>query len=430
MPTTSAIGPHTAAFLLSARGREAAHGLRDADLTDTHLPRLLDALRRRCTPEEAGALVTLARLRRRAAAKFPDAEKLFFTDEALQQATAAEVAQQHADWLHRHAAPGPLLDLGCGIGGDLLALAAQRSVIAYELDPVRAAFAAANAAARGLGDRVEVRARDWTHDLAAGLLPPAAGAFADPSRRIEERRVFHLDQMQPPLSALLALQANTPLLGVKVMPGVDAAELPENCGVEFVGHAGQCKEAVLWFAAAAWRPRWAALVAGAEVERIPGDETPPPLGPLAPGQVLYEPHPALIRAGALGWLCARFDAHLFDPEIAYLAGAAWQPSPYAEAFAVEEVHPFALKLLNRRLSALGVARVELKKRGFPVEPETLRPRLKLHQEGRAATVLFSRLAGGGRDEHIMIIGRRLGSAPQHDAGKREGESSDAGPGSG
>jgi SAM-dependent methyltransferase len=413
MPTISAISPATAPFLLSGPGRTAAAELHEAALDDADLPRLLHTLRRRFSAEEAGALVTLARLRRRAAAKFPAAARLFFTAEALEQATHWEVAQQHAHWLATHASPGPVLDLGCGIGGDLLALAAHRPVIAYELDPVRAAFAAANAAELGLGDRVEVRTRDWVADLAAGALSPAGGAFADPSRRVDERRVFRLDQMQPPLVALLALQAAVPVLGVKVMPGVADADLPPACGVEFVSHLGVCKEAVLWFGSAAWRRRWATVVHGAAVERIPGDEAPPPLGPLAPGQVLYEPDGALIRAGCLGFLCGQLHAHLFNPQIAYLVGSTPQPHPLAQTFVVEEVHGFSLKLLNQRLQALGVARVEIKKRGFPVEPETLRPRLKLTAVGRAAVVILTRGVQGSKqeDEHIMIIGRRLEGTP-------------------
>jgi SAM-dependent methyltransferase len=322
------------------------------------------------------------------------------------------VAQQHAGWLDRHASPGVVLDLGCGIGGDLLALARHRRVVAYELDPVRAAFAQANAAALGLADHVEVRTRDWVADLRAGRLPPAAGAFADPSRRVDERRVFRLGQMQPPISALLELQAIIPLLGVKVMPGVADADLPPDCGVEFVSHQGVCKEAVLWFGAANWRRKWAALVQGDSSERVAGDEETPPLGDLAPGQVIYEPDPALIRAGCLAWLCRRLDAHLIDPEIAYLAGDSWRPDHAAQAFAVEEVHPFALRLLNQRLQELGVARVELKKRGFPIEPESLRPRLKLARQGRDAVVIFTRILNRHpltrSNEHCMIIGRRLG----------------------
>ncbi len=416
MPTISAIGPATAAFLLSQEGRAAAAELRDTALDDAHLTTLLNRLRRRFDASQAGALVTLARLRRRAAAKFPAAEQLFFTTEALEQATAWEVAQQHAAWLDRQAPPGPLLDLGCGIGGDLLALAQRRRVIAYELDGVRAAFAEANAAALGLGEQVEVHSHDWVAALHAGRLPQAAGAFADPARRVDERRIFRLDQMQPPIEPLLQLQVAVPALGVKVMPSVSDADLPPRCGVEFVSHVGVCKEAVLWFGPAKWQRKWATLVRSDNAERIPTDDEAPPRGELAPGQVLYEPDPALIRAGCLAWLCRHLHAHQFDPDIAYLVADDWRrdqvTQAYAQAFTIEEIHPFALKLLNQRLQALGVARVELKKRGFPVEPEALRPRLKLARQGRDAVVIFTRILDRGEaarsDEHYMLIGRRLG----------------------
>ncbi len=425
MPIISAIGPATATFLLSQEGRAAAKELQDAQLDDADLPALLNRLRQRFDASRAGALVTLARLRRRAAAKFPKAEQLFFTAEALEQATAWDVAQQHAAWLDRHAPSGLLLDLGCGIGGDLLALAERRRVIAYELDPVRAAFAEANAASMSLAGQVEVRTRDWVADLHAGLLPAAAGAFADPARRVGERRVFRLDQLQPPIAPLLQLAAVVPALGVKVMPSVQDAELPAGCGVEFVSHQGVCKEAVLWFGPTNWRHKWATIVRGTSAEQIPSDDELPPLGELAPGQVLYEPDPALIRAGCLAWLCRHLNAHQFDPDIAYLTGDAGRGSEpgreldrqarsLVQAFAIEEIHPFALKLLNQRLHALGVARVELKKRGFPVEPESLRPRLKLAQKGRDAVVIFTRVldrSGAPHgDAHLMFIGRRLEGA--------------------
>ena len=186
----------------------------------------LTRLRRRLTAHEAGAVLAQARLRRQAETKFPAAEALFFTPEALQQATAFEIALHRARRIDAWAPPGPLLDLGCGIGGDLLALAQVRPVVAYELDPVRARFARANAATLGLSDRVEVRQADWRADLAAGTLQGAAGAFADPARRRGGRRLFSLAAIEPPLADLLALQAQVPLLVVKVMPGVDLEEVP------------------------------------------------------------------------------------------------------------------------------------------------------------------------------------------------------------
>ena len=120
--------------------------------------------------------------------------------------------------------------------------------------------------------------------------------------------------------------------------------------------------------------------------------------------MLYEPDPALIRAGCLATLCHRLGAHLFDPQIAYLVASTWKPEALAQAFMIDEVHPFSLHVLNTRLQALGMAQVELKKRGFPAEPETLRPRIKLAASGQQGVVIFTRRG----DERLMLIGRRIG----------------------
>ena len=104
--------------------------------------------------------------------------------------------------------------------------------------------------------------------------------------------------------------------------------------------------------------------------------------------MLYEPDPALIRAGCLAWLCRRLHAHQFDPDIAYLAGDAVpncvpdrSAHSLVQAFAIEEIHPFALKLLNQRLQALGVARVELKSAAFPSSRSHCARVASLHREG-------------------------------------------------
>ena len=288
-----AINAHSVEFLLSAEGRAAAAQLVAVD--DDHLLAELVHLRRRFTPEQAGALVALARLRRRAANKFPHSQQLFFTNTALEQATAYPIAAHHAAHLRQHAPAGPVLDLGCGIGGDTLALAEHRPVIAYEIDPLRLRLAEANVEAMGLAGRVEFRQADWTAEMSGGRLPQAAAAFADPARRIGEQRVYKLDQIQPPIHLLLQLQAQIPALGVKIMPGVDKAEIPPDCGVEFISHEGTCKEAVLWFGPLAAHPIWASVHTPSRWHTLTAT-TPPPLGPLRAGMTLHEPDPAVIRA--------------------------------------------------------------------------------------------------------------------------------------
>ena len=233
---------------------------------------------------------------------------------------------------------------------------------------------------------------------------------------MQRKRVFSLYDIDPPLDALTALQTRIPALGVKVMPGVSDDELPDNCGVEFTGHAGACKEAVLWFGPLAIHQRWASVHTGGVWQKIVSESTLEPdmgqtekptsvelpLAELSAGSILYEPHPAVIRAGAFDELCRQLDARLIDPHIAYLLSSTLHEHPLVQAFRLLEVFPFSLKQLNRRLQALGVGEIELKKRGFPMEPEQLRKRLTLTAGGRSAVLLIMRHG----DDHVMILAER------------------------
>ncbi|MEM7532119.1 MAG: class I SAM-dependent methyltransferase [Chloroflexota bacterium] len=397
-------------FLFSPEGESALQSLYVQNLDPKSNLSLLTKLRRTYTADQSSAILSLARLRQRAHTKFPHAETLFFTQESLEQATAWPLALHRAQRIHELAPPGPLLDLGCGIGGDTLALAQFRPVIAYERNPVRRRFAQSNVTQMGLSSQVTFVEDDWVAQMQAGKLPHCAAAYVDPARRIDGRRVFSLHQMQPPLSALLTLQTQVPLVVVKTMPGVDDSELLLDCGVEFVSYGNSCREAVLWMPGIGTPLRWASVLDddGTWHEIVATPETPP-LGVLEEGCILYEPDPAVIRSGAFPALCQQLDAHLFDPQIAYLISNTYTETPFAQGFQIEEIHPYKLKLLNRRLQALSIGQVELKKRGFPLAPEELRPRLRLSQPDkhkgntRTATIFFTRQG----DKRLMLIGHRL-----------------------
>jgi hypothetical protein len=208
--------------------------------------------------------------------------------------------------------------------------------------------------------------------------------------------------MEPSIEAVRRLAASVPLVAVKVAPGVQNVELPEECSVQFVSHEGICKEAVLWFGLPAkWR--WASVHDGNAWHDLESAGGMPPQGDIAPGMFLYEPDPAVIRAGALAELCDLLGAWQFDAQIAYLIAANETQdasiAPFVTRFQIREIHPFSLRLLNQRIATMGIGSVELKKRGFPVEPESLRPKLKLVRGGAAATIIFTRRG----DEHIMLI---------------------------
>ncbi len=299
------------AFIRSDEAAEVLRSLSAEDLAEANTLSTVNSLRERFQLPEASLLLRTARLRQKAAAKFPWSGIAFFTQESMEQATAWTVALYHAEQIHTAAPPGPVLDLGCGIGGDTLALAQFRDVIAYERNPVRMAFAQANARALGLEDRIQFRLADWTQTLAHGELERAAAAFVDPSRRIDGRRIFHLDQMQPPIDSVLKLREIADIVAAKVMPSVGDEELPEDCDVEFISHQGICKEAVLWFGDVERDRRAASVHHNERWHSLASKGVPPPVGPFSDHGYSIRTRPSRYSSGCIrGTLClARRASH-------------------------------------------------------------------------------------------------------------------------
>src|SRR5690348_12803102 len=153
------------------------------------------ALRGQESPARVAVALTQAGLRRKAAAKFGDlAAQMYFTPDGLEQATRRRVAEHRAARIAL-ADPSSVVDLGCGIGGDLVALAGRGLTVAgVDADPTRVAVARANLAALGLGGAVQV-ADATTLDVSGFGV-----AFADPARRTPRGRVFDPEGYQPPWS--------------------------------------------------------------------------------------------------------------------------------------------------------------------------------------------------------------------------------------
>ncbi len=316
-----------------------------------------------------------ALLRERARSKHPRGAELWWTGEALEQASSHLVAAHRAGRYDR-----PVLDLGCSVGGDLLAL--PEGSTGVDLDEARLLLARANADV--LGRRVSlVRA-----DVRTLPVPPGADVFADPARRAGGRRTFDPRAYSPPLDLLLGLR--TRALGVKVAPGIDHEALPRDLEVEVVSLRGEVKEAVLWGGAARrGARRTATLLPGPHV--LVDDDAPAP-AVAGPGEWLLEPDGAVVRSHLVAQVVRDVDGWLLDATIAYVAADAPVPVPWGRWYRVLEVLPFSLKGLRERLRAHDAGPLVVKKRGTAVEPEVLRRQLKL-SGSREVTVVLTRSAG-------------------------------------
>ena len=353
------------------------------------------------SPELVAAVMTQSRLRARGADKFGEfADSMLFTPHGLEQATRLPVAAMHAERFQR-AGVTAVADLGCGIGGDSMALSGLGlEVRAVDQDPLAVAVATVNLRSFPSATVHQGRAED--HDPAS-----TDGIWLDPARRAPTRggtrRLHDPEEYEPPLSAVLDLARQlgrdgaTGALGAKLGPGIDRAALPADAEVQWLSFHGQVLEATAWLGPLARPgvPAAAVLIGRGGAPRLdrgadsPGDPVPGELG-----AHLYEPDGAVIRAGLIGELATRLEAHTLDETIAYLTGDQLVSTPFARGYTVRDVMPFGLKRLTSYLREHRLGNLEIKKRGTAVEPDDLRRKLRPRRFGNeAATLILTRIDG-------------------------------------
>ncbi|MGI9821773.1 THUMP-like domain-containing protein [Agromyces sp. Marseille-Q5079] len=387
--------------LLSPEGLRLLDSLPEWQAKTDIVGAVSDLRRQGHSPSLVAAVLTQSKLRAKARAKFGDfAARMLFTEAGLEQATRLRVAALHAGRFAR-AGIGHVADLGCGIGGDSLALAAvDLEVTAAEADEVTAAVAAFNLTpfekARVLHERAE--------DVHLGGI---GGAWLDPARRVTSggrtRRLADAADYTPSLDFAFGL-ADRMAVGVKLGPGTDREVIPAGAEAQWVSVGGDVVELGVWFGAVA-RPGVgrAALVIGdhgADEITAPADSEDAPVGPL--GDFLYEPDGAVIRARLIGDLARSHGAWMLSKGIAYLTADTAFDSPFAQGFRVVERLPVDERQLRQALRARGIGTLEIKKRGTDVDPAALRTRLKL-QGAASATLVMTREEG----RHVALLVERL-----------------------
>jgi hypothetical protein len=341
------------------------------------------------SPELVSAVVGQARLRTRAATKFGEfAERMLFTRAGLEQATRLAVAARHAARF-RDAGLTSVADLGCGIGGDAMGLAALGlRVHAVDADEVTAAIAAYNLAPFGEGASV-------AHGTAeASDLSGVDAVWLDPARRTaghtETTRVSAADYSPSIDWALDALRRRPG--GMKLGPAFDREAIPDDVEAQWVSADGSTIELVLWSGVLAREGvRRAALVmrddraweitSAADTEDAPVREL---------GAFVHEPDGAVIRARLIGDVARALEAGMLAPKMAYLTSDSALTSPFVASFRVREEVPSDTRALAKLLRARGIGTLEIKKRGVDVDPAVLRTRLGLRGSD-SATLLLTRV---------------------------------------
>lgn len=357
-------------------------------------------LRRRHPPQIAAAVLEQASLRRRAVTKFGSAAaELFFTPDGLEQATRPAIADHHAQRMVG-AGVDRVVDLGCGIGSDALAMAAAGlSVTGVDRDARTGAVARANLATHATRDVSTAVVIGDAEQLVDGLITGDGGVFLDPSRRSAAGRLWRTSDFSPGWDLVLGLLDGGRPAGVKLGPGIPHQHIPAGVEAEWITHRGETVEVALWAGFGSVSGQRGALIL--PDHRLPTDpEAEIEVGQL--GNYLYEPDGAVIRSGGIATLGQRIGAWLLDDQIAYLSSDTKTPTPYATGFTIADVLPYRETTLRSWVRQHHIGRLEIKKRSIDIDPAVLRKRLRPSGD-EAATMIIARTPDGTK----VLICERL-----------------------
>lgn len=378
--------------LLAPRGQELLARLGRENVTPGNALRVGTLLRTEYPADLVRDAMAQHGLRERARPKFTRAGDMFFTRPGLEQASSEPVARHRA---RRYAGAGLAADLCCGIGGDLVALAATGPVLAVDRDPLHVAMAQANAQAYEVADQVS----PVTGDVRQAGLDGVRAVFVDPARRTEHRRL-RVGDSEPPLDWCLSLAGRVGQVGIKAAPGLPHEAVPPGWELEFIAVGRELKEAVLWSPALATAARRATILPGNHTLARPRPTAANPAGECPgrvpvpvrpPGDFLFDPNPAVTRAGLVQDLALLIGAWKIDDQIAFLSADTAIRTPFARVLRVIDSAPWDQKRLPARLRALDVGAVDIRRRGLAGDVDRLHRQLKL-SGSRRVTLVMTRAA--------------------------------------
>lgn len=324
--------------------------------------RILTELRRDHAAGRSSLLLSQAQCVLRGRRKFQRADELMFTEQGLAQATDERIAGYKAARLGR----GRVIDLCCGIGGDLMAFAQRGPTVGVDHDPVTAICAAHNveitAGAETTVLTIEAEKFEWDRNDVVHI---------DPDRRPEQRRTVDLRYFSPNLDVLDHILGRDSATVIKIAP---ATPVPDSwlsvAEVEWIGHRGECKQQIVWTRNLARYPgrRVATVVSTRDGHReslIQDDACSVTVETMPPRVYVWEPNAAVLAARLVPELANRLGGTRLSPGGDLLSSEEPQQTLLASCFQVLEILPLRRSTIEDYLRGARGRIVESKKRGLP-----------------------------------------------------------------
>ena len=351
--------------------------------------RINKALRKKTTPVRAALIIEQAQLRMHGLKKFLCADQMFFTRRGLEQATSLPLARYKAK---RFRDVESVADICCGIGGDLIALAARNisgvRTVGIDSDELTATIARHNANNVGV---IGTTVRQQNFEDAD--LTEFEGIHIDPDRRSKTRTVRG-DFFEPKLSSVYQRVSENQTVAIKVAPATPWHDsIPADVQREWIGDQRECKQQVLWSGPRTVKPGYVTATMvdnsgkvftySASAKRVAAGRLP-----AAPeiGTAIYEPHAVVLASKLISALADDTGMRPISDQADYLTGSLIQQTPLLSEYKIVESLKLDIRQISAALKKLDVGEIVVKKRGVEQEIYNQLSRLKVSGENRATVI--------------------------------------------
>ena len=321
----------------------------------------------------------------------------FFTEQTLMQSSEPAIADHVMNRLNVKGESFIEICTGSGMHAYSALKHGARSIVTHELDFFIASLAKMNMGLHGYDINPLIMDGGNAEIISDDIM------WADPSRRNSGKERHTLTGIySPDLHQLIGIAKKAKRAGIKIAPG---ERIEGDFSREFLGYGRECREQILWFKSG---------IMDGSVTLIDKQKTfTPMLTDILPKLIniadinafeyLLEPHSALIR-GDLSSMYAQEEIAIFDRSIAYGLSKQLHDTDWFSHFRILHQENYSRRRLQECIMAFQWNRLtEIKKRGFPIEPDTLRKQLKFsdHSDKKGVIILTRR-----GDEHIMFFCER------------------------
>ncbi len=359
----------------------------------------------------AHQLAELIECYQKAPQKYPriHREGMVYTRKSLEQATGEAMINFKANAFGgRIAADGT-----GGLGMDTYALARNFDEVIYiEPDPKLLKAARNNHRLLGVEKKISyhnTHLEEWLTQFndQVDLI------YVDPSRRNEQDRYYRIEDSEPDISRLVdSLVEISERVVCKFSPLLDVDHivnsLPNVRQIECLSVAGEVKEVLTEFSRNPGNPEIIATpldASGNVRQRISRDliQEDASSSNIDEGDILFEPDPAVIKAGAVRATANWYDLSVIGNPGFYLIGNSKIDQFAGKQYEIWDRGSYQPKKVKKAIRETGVNNIRIHRKNFPFTPARIFKSLKLKM-GNEADLLLTRDNEG---RLIYFIGQQL-----------------------